>query len=728
MSARSSDIPARVARELSLPLSGVKGALELFDEGATLPFVARYRKEATGGLDDLQLRDVRDRAAYLTELEKRRAAILGSLEERDLLTPPLRAGILAADTRQELEDLYLPWRPRRRTRATMAIERGLEPLARQLRDGGQDDARIRRSAERFVDLRREVPDVEAALRGARDILAQEVAEDPALRRSVRRLVRAEGFVASSLARGKADHPGAARFRDYHDHREPLRSIPSHRMLAIRRGEAEGVLSWTIEGPADRILRQVERTVAEGRAAREQLREVARDATTRLLMPSISKEIAAELKERADAEAIRVFGENLEQLLLQPPAGRLSVLGLDPGFRSGVKIAMVSDTGAVLATSTLHLHREEAFRRGLLDLVERHAPELIAIGNGTGSRETEAAVRRALEEGRGSRGTGGPGSSLPAIVTVSEAGASVYSASEVARQELPEMDVSLRGAVSIARRVQDPLAELVKIDPRSIGVGQYQHDVDQTGLRLRLDETVERCVNRVGVEVNTASPALLAHVAGIGPALARNIVAFRDARGGIGTRRELLEVPRLGARAFEQAAGFLRVRESGNPLDGSAVHPERYALVETMARDAGLSVRELVGNEAALERLEANLETYVSAEIGLPTLRDILDELRRPGRDPRDAFELPSFRDDVREPSDLSPGMRLQGVVTNVVAFGAFVDIGVHQDGLVHVSQLADRYVKDPTEVVRVGQRVEVRVLEVDLERNRIALTMKSARR
>jgi protein Tex len=725
VSSRTAEIPARVARELSLPLPGVEGALELFEGGATLPFVARYRKEATGGLDDLQLRDVRDRAAYLNELEKRRETILNSIEEQGLLTPPLRDRILAADTRQELEDLYLPWRPRRRTRATMAVERGLEPLARRIRDGSDGDARIRREAERFVNPEKEVPDIDSALQGARDILAQEVAEDASLRQRVRRLLRSRGMVAASLARGKADHPAAPRFRDYHDHREPVRSIPSHRMLAIRRGEAEGVLSWSIEGPEDLVLREVEGPVVGRRPAREQLREVARDAVNRLLVPSIANEIAGELKDRADAEAIRVFGENLEQLLLQPPAGRRPVLGLDPGFRSGVKIAMVSDTGAVLATATLYLHREEAFAKGLRELVHRHAPELIAIGNGTGSRETEAAVRQALS--RKQAGTDAAGVTSPPVVSVSEAGASVYSASEVARGELPDMDVSLRGAVSIARRVQDPLAELVKIDPRSIGVGQYQHDVDQTGLRRRLDETVQLCVNRVGVEVNTASPALLAHVAGIGPALAHNIVEFRDARGGVGARRELLEVPRLGKKAFEQAAGFLRVRESAHPLDASAVHPERYALVERMARDAGSSVSALIGNEPALERIEATLDRYVSADIGLPTLQDILDELRRPGRDPRDAFEAPAFRDDVREPSDLSPGMRLEGVVTNVVAFGAFVDVGVHQDGLVHVSQLADRFVKDPAEVVRVGQRVQVRVVEVDLDRNRIALTMKSSR-
>jgi protein Tex len=720
-SAAPTRLSTRVARELSLPPAHVEGALALFREGATLPFIARYRKEATGGLDEVQLRDVRDRAAYLEELEERRAGVLASIEEQGRLDPELRRRLLAAETKQELEDLYLPFRPKRRTRGTMAVERGLEPLAELIRGGRASDADVRREAAGYVDPDREVPDADTALQGARDIVAERVAEDAALRSRVRKLTRARGTVYSRLARGKADHPAAPRFRDYFEHREPVGAIPSHRVLAIRRGEAEGVLTWGIEGPDEEILALVEREVVGRGAAREQLGEVARDAARRILGPSIASELASELKERADREAIRVFGRNLEQLLLQPPAGERTVLGLDPGFRTGVKAAMVSPTGAVLATDTLYLHRPDRFAHGLRALLERHGPELVAIGNGTASRETERAVREVVRALPREPGDGAP----PTVVLVNEAGASVYSASDVAREELPELDVSLRGAVSIARRLQDPLAELVKIDPRSIGVGQYQHDVHQPGLRKRLDETVELCVNRVGVEVNTASAPLLSYVAGIGPALARRIVEVRDERGGLGSREELLEVPRLGRKAFEQAAGFLRIRGGRHPLDRTAVHPERYGLVERMARDLALELSALVGNETALAALEGRLDRYVSDDVGLPTLRDIVDELRRPGRDPRDAFEAPAFRDDVREPGDLKPGMKLEGVVTNVVAFGAFVDVGVHQDGLVHVSQLADRFVADPAEVVRVGQKVRVTVREVDLARNRIALSMKA---
>lgn len=715
----------RVARELSLEVDQVEGALALFQEGATLPFIARYRKEATGGLDEIQLRDVRDRASYLEALEDRRSVILASVAEQGALTADLEGAIHRAETKQELEDLYLPHRPKRRTRGVMAAERGLEPLADLIWAGEAGDEAIRRAARDYVEPSRDVPDADAALQGARDILAERVAEDAGLRRRVRKLLRSEGFVASRAARGKKNDPAAARYRDYFDHREPVRRIPSHRMLAIRRGEADGALKWEIEGPREAILREVERVAMGRRAARAVLREVAEDAAARTLTPAVASEVAGELKEAADAEAIRIFGENLEQLLLQPPAGEERVLGLDPGFRTGVKAAMVSSTGGVVDTATLYLHQEERFASGLRELVKRHRPALIAVGNGTASRETEQAVRNALRAGE-AEGESPIPSPPPSVVMVNEAGASVYSASELAREELPELDVTLRGAVSIARRLQDPLAELVKIDPRSIGVGQYQHDVHQPSLRKRLEETVELCVNRVGVEVNTASPALLAHVAGIGPALAGAIVERRNTSGKLRSREELLEVPRLGPKAYEQAAGFLRIRDGTHPLDATAVHPERYALVERMARDLGRSATALVEDAAAIGELEGRLDRYVSDNAGLPTLKDILEELRRPGRDPRDAFEAPAFRDDIREPADLKPGMRLQGVVTNVVAFGAFVDVGVHQDGLVHISQLADRFVKDPGEVVRVGQQVRVKVLKVELDRNRIALSMKEA--
>ncbi len=712
----SPSIVRRVAAELTLSPQSVAGALDLFEGGATLPFIARYRKEATGGLDEVQLRDVRDRARYLEEMEERRTAILASIEEQGKLTPGLRAGILAADTKQALEDLYLPYRPKRRTRATIATERGLLPLADLLWEGEVDDASARVRAEAFVDPDREVPDVDAALQGARDILAERLAEDAGLRGTIRDLIRKKGTVTSHVVRGKEEDPAASRFRDYFDHSEPVSSIPSHRVLALRRGEAEEVLRWSIEGPEEEATALVRVRALEGRAARGEMGRVAEDAYKRILKLGVEVDVRVELKEAADAEAIRVFGVNLEQLLLQSPAGGRSVLGLDPGYRTGVKVAVVSRTGAVEATDVLYLHQEDRFRAGLELLLDRHDPEMLAIGNGTASRETEQLVRDVVR----SRPGGGP-----TVVVVNEAGASVYSASEVAREELPEMDVSLRGAVSIARRLQDPLAELVKIDPKSIGVGQYQHDVNQPRLKSRLDETVQICVNRVGVEVNTASASLLSYVAGIGPTLARNIVDLRDTRGGVRSRADLLEVKRLGPKAFEQAAGFLRVRGGAHPLDATAVHPERYELVERMAADLGTEVEALVGDGSLLGRLEERLSRYVVGDVGLPTLRDILDELRRPGRDPREAFEAPAFRDDVTEPKHLKAGMVLEGVVTNVAAFGAFVDIGVHQDGLVHISQLADRYVRDPNEVVKVGARVRVRVLDVDLERNRIGLSMKS---
>ncbi|HSM05737.1 MAG TPA: Tex family protein [Longimicrobiales bacterium] len=701
-----------VARELALPPAGVAAALALFDEGNTLPFIARYRKERTGGLDEVALRSIRERAAYLRDLEDRRETILASIREQGALGPELERRIRAATTRQELEDLYLPWRPRRRTRATAARERGLEPLADLIWNGEVDDAGARRAAAGFVDAEAEVPDADAALAGARDILAERLAEEAGLRRAVRDLARKRGRVTARARRGKKALPAAQAFRDYFDYAEPIRRVAHHRILALRRGDAEGVLAWGIEAPDE--ARAAVIAHARGRGpARTQLEDAARDSWDRLLHPGIESDIKGELLERADEEAIRIFGTNLENLLLQPPAGQRVVLGLDPGFRTGVKAAVTSRTGGVLATDVLHLHQEERFRDRVRSLVAEHGVELVAVGNGTASRETEAAARGAV------------GPDGPAVVLVNEAGASVYSASELAGQELPELDLTLRGAVSIARRLQDPLAELVKIDARSIGVGQYQHDVNQTRLAERLDQVVEGCVNRVGVEVNTASAPLLSYVAGIGPTLADNIVALREERGGFSTREELLDVPRLGPGTFEQAAGFLRIRDGGHPLDATAVHPERYALVARMARELGAALPALVGDAGLLDRLEAGLDRYVGEDVGRPTLEDILAELRRPGRDPRDDFEPPSFRDDVQKPEDLKEGMVLQGVVTNVVAFGAFVDVGVHQDGLVHISQLADRFVKDPSEVVRVGEPVRVRVLSVDLERGRIGLSMKA---
>jgi uncharacterized protein len=709
-----SQIASTVAQELSLQPRQVASTLALFAEGNTLPFVARYRKEATGGLDETQLRAIQERSDYLRELAERRAAIRKSIDEQGKLTPELAARLEAVATKQGLEDLYVPYKPKRRTRATIARERGLEPLADALWSGTLDDASAASAAAEYVSAEREVPTTDDALAGARDILSERVAEDAEHRGWVRELTRRKGSVSARAVTGKEKE--VSKFQDYYDFSEPLGAIPSHRVLAIRRGEEEGVLAWTVAAPTEEIVGGLTARVAHGRRAVHQLQLVAQDAYKRLLAMSIEVELRLELKTRADEEAIAIFGRNLEQLLLAAPAGERIVIGLDPGFRTGVKVAAVSRTGSVLHTDAWMLHQPDRFAASLMRLVTSSGAELIAIGNGTASRETEALVRSTLREANPA--------SPPEVVVVSEAGASVYSASELAVAELPGLDVSLRGAVSIARRLQDPLAELVKIDPKSIGVGQYQHDVNQPRLKKRLEDIVVSAVNRVGVEVNTASVALLSYVSGIGPTLAENIVKTRDERGGFRSRKGLLEVPRLGAKAFEQAAGFLRVRGGAHPLDASAVHPERYALVERMAADLGLSLAELIADEAKLSSID--LAKYVSDDVGLPTLKDIAAELRKPGRDPRAAFEAPAFRDDVTEPKDLREGMELEGVVTNIVAFGAFVDVGVHQDGLVHVSQLADRYVSDPNQVVTVGQRVKVRVMSVDLQRNRIALTMKSA--
>ena len=706
-------IAIAVAQELTIPVRQVASTLALFAEGNTLPFVARYRKEATGGLDETQLRAIAERSEYLRELGDRRVAIRRSIEEQGKLTPELAARLDAMTTKQGLEDLYLPFKPRRRTRATIARERGLEPLADALWNGALDDAGAITAAAGHVSGERDVPSVDDALAGARDILSERVAEDAEYRGWVRDLTRRKGRVTAKAVLGKDTE--VSKFQDYYDYAEPLSGIPSHRVLAIRRGEEEGMLAWTVAAPVDEIVAGLNERLLRNRRAGRQLGLVAADAYKRLLAMSIEVELRLELKTRADEEAIAIFGRNLEQLLLAAPAGERIVIGLDPGFRTGVKVAAVSRTGAVLHTDAWMLHQPDRFTASLVRLATSTGAELIAIGNGTASRETEALVRATLKDAALA--------TPPQVVVVSEAGASVYSASELAVAELPALDVSLRGAVSIARRLQDPLAELVKIDPKSIGVGQYQHDVNQARLRKRLEDIVVSAVNKVGVEVNTASVALLSYVSGIGPGLAQNIVAVRDARGGFESRQALLDVPRLGAKAFEQAVGFLRVRGSTHPLDASAVHPERYALVQRIAADLGVRVPALL---AQCEMLDAvDLARYVSDDAGLPTLRDIVAELRKPGRDPRAAFEAPVFREDLTEPKDLREGMELEGIVTNIVAFGAFVDVGVHQDGLVHVSQLADRYVADPNQVVTVGQRVKVRVLAVDLQRNRIALTMKA---
>jgi uncharacterized protein len=696
----------QISSELHVRPEQVQRTLELHGEGGTVPFIARYRKEATGNLDEVQIQAILDRAAELQELDDRRAAILKSIEEQQKLTPELSAAIARAKTRTELEDLYLPYRPKRRTRATIARERGLEPLAEVMWQG---DPSLRRDALIAPFVKGDIPDVAAALTGARDICAERMAEDAALRKFARDRAWREGILASAVLGEKKET--RSKFELYYDHREPLANAPSHRVLAIFRGETEEILNVRLRFPDEQIVMGLKARCNRPTPLPEDREKAIEDGWKRLLSISLEGELRADLKQRADVQAIDVFGQNLRNLLLAPPAGNRRVLALDPGLRTGIKVAMLDGTGKLLETATLYTEKSAGERgnadKALQRMIAAHKPDLIAVGNGTGSREAENFVRAT-------------GTTLP-LVSVSEQGASIYSASEVAREEFPDLDLSLRSAVSIGRRLQDPLGELVKLDPKSIGVGQYQHDVHQPLLRKKLGEVVDWCVNLVGVDANTASPQLLEHVSGIGPVLARRIVEHRNEHGPFGSRKSLLDVRGLGARAFEQCAGFLRIR-GGHPLDDSAVHPERYALVETMAKDHGLPLRELVGNAQAADRID--WKRYAGGDVGEPTLRDIVAELKKPGRDPRGSFEPPKFRDDVQKLDDLTAGMQLEGVVTNVTAFGAFVDIGVHQDGLVHVSQMAANYVRDPHQVVRVGDRVNVKVVTVDVERKRIGLSMK----
>ena len=708
------DPAPRVAAEAGLPPTGVAAVLRLLAEGCTVPFIARYRKEATGSLDEAQIRAIEERATYLGELEERRAAVLASVAEQGKLTPELEARLRAVATKAELEDLYLPFRPKRRTRATVARERGLEPLALRIRTQPRaSDPRT--EARAFVDPAKEVPDVDAALSGARDIVAEQVAEDARARSLVRDAFRRGGVIQSKKARKAPE--GRTAYEDYYDHREPTSRVPSHRYLAMRRGEAEGVLSLGIAVDEAAALPGLLRLA--GHAPRTpfagELEAAVQDGLGRLLAPALEREAHDELKERADTAAIGVFAENLTHLLLGAPFGGRPVVGVDPGLRTGCKCAAVDGTGRFLGHLTVYPHTADPAKaaRDFVAFARQHRPAAVAVGNGTAGRETEAFVRGALKAA---------GLVDVLVVSVSEAGASVYSASDVARGEFPDLDVTVRGAISIARRLQDPLAELVKVEPKALGVGQYQHDVDPKRLAAKLDEVVESVVNRVGVWLNTASAELLTHVAGVGPALARAIVLRREAEGPFRSRAELRKVKGLGPRAFEQAAGFLRVQGGAHPLDASAVHPERYALVERMAADLGVPLGRLVGSAELAARLDPG--RYVGGDVGLPTLKDIVAELAKPGRDPRDAFEAPAFRDDVTKLEDLAKDMVLEGVVTNVTAFGAFVDVGVHQDGLVHVSQLADRFVRDPAEVVHRGQRLKVRVLDVDLARKRISLSAK----
>ncbi len=707
----------KIARELGIPEGRVRAAAALLADGATVPFIARYRKEATGSLDEVAIGAIRDRLEELAELDKRKGAILRSLEERELLTEELKEQLEAAETLAVLEDLYLPYRPKRRTRATVAREKGLEPLARMLFTGeGVDSAGLDPAgqAAAFVDGEKGVETVEEALAGARDIIAEWISEDASARAALRELFLAKAHLTSRVIPGKEE--GGARYRDYYEWQEPVRSAPSHRVLAMRRGEREGFLMLSVTGCEEEALRLLrDRFVNAATPAPEEVAAAVEDGAARLLFPSMETEVRVTLKERADAEAIRVFSENLRQLLLAPPLGQKSVLAIDPGFRTGCKVVCLDRQGKLLHRDTIYPHTSKSQRdeagRTIADLCERYGVEAVAVGNGTAGRETESFLK-ALDLPRRVQ-----------TISVNESGASIYSASAVAREEFPDEDVTVRGAVSIGRRLMDPLAELVKIDPKSIGVGQYQHDVDQPALRRALDDVVMSCVNAVGVEVNTASAQLLAYVSGLGPALAKAIVSYRNENGPFGARKELMKVPRLGPKAFEQSAGFLRIRGSSNPLDGSAVHPESYPVVEAMARDARCSVADLMGDEGLRKNMD--LRRYVTEKTGLPTLTDIMAELARPGRDPREEFHVFAFAEGIERMEDLRPGMRLPGIVTNVTAFGAFVDIGVHQDGLVHVSQLANRFVKNAAEVVKVHQQVMVTVLSIDLARGRISLTMKN---
>lgn len=701
-----------IAQRLNLREKQVEQTIALLDEGATIPFISRYRKEATGGLDEVAVAAVAEQHRQLDELEHRKAFVLETIEAQGALTDELRARITACWDATEIEDIYLPFKPKRRTRAQMAREKGLEPLAQRLLLRPNSDPE--QEAEGF--LTDEVGTVDEALQGARDIIAEQISEDEHSRQTLRRIYSREAVITSKAVKGKSETPEAAKYRDYFEWSEPLKRCTSHRLLAMRRGESEGVLRVTIT-PADdeRATEQVARRyVKSGTRAAEQVEMAACDAYKRLLRPSIETEFAASSKEQADEEAIRVFATNLKQLLLAAPLGQRRIMGIDPGFRTGCKVVCLDAQGALLHNETIYPHppKNETVRseQTLRRLLKDYAVEAVAIGNGTAGRETEEFMRGLHVEG-------------VEIFLVSEDGASVYSASATAREEFPDYDVTVRGAVSIGRRLADPLAELVKIDPKAIGVGQYQHDVDAGALKRSLDQTVESCVNAVGVNLNTASAHLLTYVSGLGAALAKKIVEYRTAHGPFGSRRELLKVPRLGAKAFEQCAGFLRIVDGKNPLDNTAVHPERYDIVQHMAADAGLDVPALIADAEARKRLD--LKRYCTADVGLPTLTDILAELDKPGRDPRGKAEVFSFEEGIHSIDDLEIGMILPGVVTNVTNFGAFVDLGIKVKGLVHVSQLADRFVRDPNEVVHVQQQVRVRVLEIDEARGRIALSMKS---
>ena len=697
-----------IAGQLEVAAWQVEHCIELFEEGATVPFISRYRKERTGALDEMQVAAVRHYWLRFTELEKRKAAILSSIEEQGKLTDALRKAIENEVDAQTVEDLYLPYRPKRRTRASVAREKGYEPLALKLWN---------------MELDHPERESEEALAGARDIIAEMVAESQPVRAQLRDLYTRWGSITSHVARGKADDADAQNYQNYFDFSQRLDRIPSHRLLAMLRARAQGFVSVKVDVNPDHALERIDRKVYEKKrrptpACRAQVDAAVEDAYKRLLHPSIENEVIAQAKEKADVEAIRVFGENLRELLLAPPVGQKRTLAIDPGFRTGCKVVCLDAQGTLLHNDTIYPHppvnEKIAAMKKISAMVEAYKIEVIAIGNGTAGRETEAFIQKiALPEG-------------VRVYSVSEDGASVYSASEVAREEFPGYDVTVRGAVSIGRRLMDPLAELVKIDPKSIGVGQYQHDVDQTLLKERLDETVESCVNRVGVNLNTASSWLLRYVSGIGPVLARSIVDYRTENGPFASRDTLLKVKRLGPKVYEQCAGFLRIPGAANPLDNTAVHPERYALVERMAADAGVAVSTFIADASLREKVD--LKRYVTGDAGMPTLTDIMTELAKPGRDPRGAIRVFEFSQEIQSIEDVQVGMVLPCIVTNVTAFGAFVDIGIHEHGLIHVSQMGDKYVSDPSKVLKVHQQLEARVISVDLDRRRIGLSLKGLKR
>lgn len=719
-------IETRIAKTVGARVDQVRAAVTLLDEGATVPFIARYRKEATGGLDDTQLRDLQEQLIYQRELEERRAAILTALSESGKLTEELERDIWGADTKQRLEDLYLPYKPKRRTRAQIAREAGLEPLAKLLWEDPLRDPET--EAEAFVNADKGVADVRAALDGARDILAEIFYENADMLEELREFLWKKAYLVSKVVPEKETDPAAAKYSDYFDYDEPIETVPSHRALAVFRGRQEGLLTVKVllteeeealpVHPCQELIARAHGIKNLGRPADVWLASVVRWCWRVKCLASVEGDLLTRLHERAETEAIGVFGTNLKDLLLAAPAGHKGVIGLDPGIRTGVKVAVISDTGAVLDTTVIYPHEPRRDWEGsiqtLAQLARKYGSKLISIGNGTASRETDKLAGDLIARH--------PELGLTKIV-VSEAGASVYSASAAAAAELPDLDVSYRGAVSIARRLQDPLAELVKIDPKAIGVGQYQHDVNQLELARKLDAVVEDCVNAVGVDVNTASAALLVRVAGLSSLQAKSIVSWREKNGAFAARKALLDVPRLGPKTFEQAAGFLRIPDAADPLDASGVHPEAYPVVQRIVEKTGLSVNKLIGNHEVLSRLKAS--DYTDEQFGVPTVTDILKELEKPGRDPRPEFKTAKFQEGVHEIKDLVPGMMLEGVVSNVAAFGAFVDIGVHQDGLVHVSELSDRFVRDPREVVKVGDIVRVRVLDVDVARKRISLSMRS---